>query len=83
MDDRSRIFDHPEARHDCPERLRHVNAVPTDWLADEEVLETIYGPAFLHVERVRGRWWAHNREYSTQISFCPWCGQQLQSSATT
>lgn len=40
-----------------------------------------YGAAVEHIDRWGGRWWAHNREYATEVSFCPWCGRELVGKA--
>jgi len=75
--DRAAVFDGAEAQHDCVERQRHINATHRDWREDEDFKEPLYGPSVLYIERVAGRWWAHNREYSTEVSYCPWCGIRL------
>ena len=33
------------------------------------------------VEDTAGRFWATNREYATQINFCPFCGQLATTKA--
>lgn len=64
--------EHPEAVHDCPQRRSHRSTV-----AWEEKDHELYGPAITEVTRWSGRWWAHNEEYATEVSHCPWCGEEL------
>jgi hypothetical protein len=64
-----------EEQHECPEQVGHRGARPGP--ADEQVPATRYGPAITRVEKSGGRWWGHNDEYATEISFCPWCGREL------
>ena len=65
----SRVF------HECPIRSEHRNSVHGP--PEEELPAALYGPAITTIERRDGAWWAHNEEYSTEISFCPWCGSRL------
>jgi hypothetical protein len=62
-----------QATHECPERARHLQTIR--W--DLEGYEGLFGPAVTRVQRWAGRWWAHNEEYATEISHCPWCGELL------
>jgi hypothetical protein len=61
--------------HPCPEQVRHLGARPGP--ADDRIPATRYEPAITKSEKANGRWWGHNDEYATEISFCPWCGTEL------
>lgn len=65
--------------HQCPERERHrgIDA------HDDQSPEHLWGPAIQRIAYVEGTWWAHNSEYATQVSFCPWCGRELAASDDT
>jgi len=64
-----------EERHECSEQVVHRGAKSGP--ADEGIPATRYGPAITNIEKSDGLWWAHNDEYASEISFCPWCGQEL------
>jgi hypothetical protein len=75
---RTRAFEEPEDRHDCPKRKEHLGAGHGPGWDDEGApSERLWGDAVVRIERVGGRWWAHNGEYATEVSFCPWCGVRL------
>jgi hypothetical protein len=63
------------AVHDCPVKTRHLGISRLGPGAD--LPEARYGPAFEQIEYFDGRWWAHNDEYATEVTFCPWCGSRL------
>ncbi len=65
-----------EERHECPARDAHRSAEHGP--SDRRIPAARYGPALTRIERSDGRWWAHNDEYATEISFCPWCGEELE-----
>lgn len=65
----------PSATHECPEKERHLGISRQGPGADSP--EARYGPALEGIARFNGRWWAHNDEYATEVSFCPWCGRGL------
>jgi hypothetical protein len=67
-------FRAPSERHECDARRVHEGTVGP---ADSDDPPRLYGAAITRIELVAGRWWAHNEEYSTQVSFCPWCGERL------
>lgn len=62
-------------RHECPEMLDHFGS--RSGPVDEKIPGALWGPAITNIEMINGKWWAHNEEYSTEISFCPWCGTRL------
>jgi uncharacterized protein (DUF433 family) len=75
---RTRAFEEPEDRHDCPNRKEHLGAGHgPGWDDDAAPPERLWGDAVTRIERVGGRWWAHDNEYATEVSFCPWCGVRL------
>lgn len=37
----------------------------------------LWGKALERIEKRRGRWFAHNREYAAPILHCPFCGVEL------
>jgi hypothetical protein len=76
-------FEPPEARHFCVQRQRHRGAGHGSVeVKGEPEPERLWGSAVTRIEMARGRWWAHNEEYSTEISICPWCGIDLQQLAS-
>jgi hypothetical protein len=78
MMDAGSIFDVPDEQHECAARSHHGGL---DARSDSDApAEHLYGAAITRVERIGGRWWAHNEEYSTEVSYCPWCGAQLRAS---
>ena len=66
----------PERIHTC-EAGEHLQA-ETAAAQSAEASEALWGHAVTRIERVGGRWWAHNEEYSTRVEFCPWCGKELK-----
>lgn len=68
-------FEAPEARHECSARAEHEGTVGH---LDSDDPPRLFGAAITWVERVDRRWWAHNEEYSTEVSYCPWCGTRLE-----
>jgi uncharacterized protein (DUF433 family) len=76
---RTRAFQNPEDRHQCPARTDHLGAGHgPGWDDDDSTPDRLWGDAIRRIERVGGRWWAHNEEYATEVSFCPWCGVELR-----
>lgn len=65
----------PSETHECPEKERHWGISRQSPGTDSP--EARYGPAFEKIGCFNGRWWAHNDEYATEVSFCPWCGRRL------
>jgi hypothetical protein len=65
------------ATHACPERSGHFGI--TQQGPGVDLPEARYGPAFEKIECFDGKWWAHNEEYATEVTFCPWCGVRLNS----
>ena len=65
----------PSASHDCSEKEGHRGITRQSPGADSP--EACYGPAFETIECFNGTWWAHNDEYATEVTFCPWCGDRL------
>ncbi len=65
----------PSAIHECPAKDGHLGITRQGPGAD--LPEARYGPAFEKIECFDRRWWAHNDEYATQVTFCPWCGVRL------
>jgi hypothetical protein len=63
------------ATHDCPAKNGHLGIDRQSPNAD--LPEALYGPAFEKIEQFDGRWWAHNDEYATEVTFCPWCAARL------
>ena len=68
----------PDARHHCTRQADHLGTSA----GQSEVPGALYGSAVCMIERIGNRWWAHNEEYATEVSFCPWCGQHLAESET-
>ena len=64
------------ASHDCLGKKEHLGISRQSPGAD--LPEARYGPAFETIECFDGRWWAHNDEYATEVTFCPWCGVRLE-----
>lgn len=64
---------HPAEIHECPERTNHLGVTRQERPPEE----LLYGPAINQIVRSGEKWWAHNGEYSTEVSFCPWCGADL------
>jgi len=75
MRDLTEIFAAPEASHACAERDRHSGAAHRTH--EGRPPEELYGATITRIDRRAGRWWAHNDEYSTEVTFCPWCGTRL------
>jgi len=44
---------------------------------EEEAQIQCYGPVIYNIVKTSGGWLAHNGEYASVISFCPFCGQRL------
>ncbi|CAN5745865.1 hypothetical protein BH23GEM6_BH23GEM6_12420 [soil metagenome] len=61
-----------ERIHSCDsgERLRAETAAAQS----AEAKEALWGHVITRIERVDGRWWAHNEENSARVEFCPWRG---------
>jgi hypothetical protein len=75
MIQRTDAFQQPGSRHQCLERGRHAGLA--ERAAEDTPTEHLYGAAIVRVEHAAGKWWAHNGEYATEVSFCPWCGLRL------
>ncbi len=69
-------YENPQATHDCPKRGRHLQTIRWD-LEEDEDRTGLWGPAVTRIEQWSGRWWAHNEEYATEVTHCPWCGGPL------
>jgi hypothetical protein len=76
MRDLQKALEAPEEAHVCEERDRHRGLAVR--ISDTDPPEELYGAAITRIEQLRGRWWAHNGEYATEITFCPFCGAQLR-----
>lgn len=40
-------------------------------------MDDFFGSAIFRIEKIDGRWVAHNDEYASYINFCPFCGEKL------
>ena len=60
--------------HEC-QGLKDLK-VPDEDMEDEIGVFGV-GPAIFSIDRTEGGWVAHNGEYSSVISFCPFCGKRL------
>jgi hypothetical protein len=79
MRDLTRVFESVDQSHDCEERNRHRGQERST--NESSAPEELYGAAITKIDQRDGQWWAHNGEYSTEISFCPWCGIRLSPDA--
>jgi len=39
--------------------------------------DDFFGSAIYAIEKRNGKWIAHNDEYASYISYCPFCGKKL------
>jgi uncharacterized protein (DUF433 family) len=75
---RTRAFEEPEDRHECPAKQAHRGTGHgPGWDEDDAPPERLWGEAVTRIEQKGGRWWLHNFEYSSEASYCPWCGLRL------
>lgn len=74
-DPRDTVFE-DATEHQCPERAR-FRGTRAD--GDNEP-ELLFGPAIQRIVHHGGAWFATNGEYSTEIRYCPWCGEMLGGS---
>lgn len=58
-------WDSPERTHECPAKARHREV--DMWREDSDG----YGAAVEYVQFWAGHWWAHNKEYATEVSTAP------------
>ena len=64
--------------HNCPRKSGHEGTEPR---TDAKSQQLLYGAAILSIEQIDGRWFAHNEEYATEVSFCPWGAVDLYLAA--
>lgn len=70
-----------EETHRCDEFVaadQLLSQIQADAAAEDDVPDQLlYGPAIRQIDRCAGKWYAHNNEYSSMITHCPFCGLRL------